>query len=72
LDERKQRKKNINHTWWSKRGNAILALKEGYDEIKNVLLNIATAENVKPLAKVEAIYFANKPEKYENVVLRVL
>lgn len=49
-----------------------MALKEGYDEIKNVLLNIATAENVKPLAKVEAIYFANKPEKYENVVLRVL
>jgi hypothetical protein len=64
LGQRKQRKKNINDTWWSKRENAILTLKEGYDEIKNALLDITTAENVKPLAKAKAIYLANKSEKY--------
>lgn len=49
-----------------------MVLKESYDEIKNALLDITIAENVKPLAMAKAIYLANKSEKDENVVLRVL
>lgn len=62
----------MNDTRWSKRANTILVSKESYDEIKNALLDITIAENVKPLEKAEAIYLANKSEKDENVVLRVL
>jgi hypothetical protein len=53
----------MNDTWWAKRGNAILALKEAYDEIKNDLLDDTTAENVNPVGNAEAIYLANKYEK---------
>jgi hypothetical protein len=64
--------KKISDTRCSERADTILAMKEGYDEIKNALLDIAAAENEKPLAKFEAKSLVKKFEKYENAVLTVL
>jgi hypothetical protein len=59
--------KKINDIRWSARADAILALKECYDELKNDVLDIA-AENEKPLAKAGAKSSAKKFEKCENAV----
>ncbi|XP_013777554.1 uncharacterized protein LOC106462200 [Limulus polyphemus] len=64
--------KKISDTRWSARSDAILSLKQGYHDIKNALLDIAVAENEKPVAKVEAKAPSKKFEKYENAVLTVL
>jgi hypothetical protein len=49
-----------------------LALKEGFDEIKNVLFNIAATDNEKPLAKTKEKSSVKKFAKYENDFLQVL
>jgi hypothetical protein len=40
----------VNDTRWSSRAYATLVLKEGCDEIKNALLDIAVAKNEVPLS----------------------
>jgi hypothetical protein len=45
--------KNSNTKWYAT-ATAILVLEEGYNELKNVLLDIAAAQNEKLLAKFEA------------------
>lgn len=63
--------KKLSDTRWSARADAVLALKENYNEIKNALLKISISSDDKPSTKHEAKSLAKHFEKYENAVLTI-
>lgn len=63
--------KKICDTRWSARADAVVALKESYNDIKNALLKISEDSGEKPATRHEAKSLANHFEKYDNAVLTI-
>lgn len=64
--------KRLSDTRWSARADAVLALKRGYAEIQNALLEIHSSENEKPTVKAEAKGLARMLASYETTAMTVL
>lgn len=64
--------KRLSDTRWSARADAVLALKKGYAEIQNALLEIHASEHENPTVKAEALGLAKKLASYETAVVTIL
>lgn len=64
--------KRVSDTRWSARADAVLALREDYQNIKEALKEFCESSNQQPASRVEAKGLLKKMDEYETVLLTVL